>query len=336
MPATARGRALLLDAQIALARRAAVGAGERGAQGERGRAADLGRAARPTTRSPGARSARSGAGSALPLRSLRAEAEARYALGDLLGAVDRLRAGQRLARGGGPVDFIDALGDRFAPARDRGAAQADPPPTSKRATADRAQRGSAAAASRRTSHNPPTRFARRAQATLRLARTGSEGVMRACIGALAGVALRARRERPRAPSRSSPRRRRARSRRCARSSVKFSEAVVAFGDPRLADPLTIACQGDVPAGSGRWSERSRLAVRLPRAARPRHALHGDGAQRLEAGDQAGRRAPARPARARRSPERRASRFRPAARRSSAIAARRRRRRSRRTSTSCCA
>jgi len=43
-----------------------------------------------------------------PLRSIRAEAEARYALGDLLGAADRLRAGQRLARGGGPVDFIDA------------------------------------------------------------------------------------------------------------------------------------------------------------------------------------------------------------------------------------
>ena len=43
-----------------------------------------------------------------PLRSIRAEAESRYALGDLLGAVDRLRAGQRLARNGGPVDFIDA------------------------------------------------------------------------------------------------------------------------------------------------------------------------------------------------------------------------------------
>jgi hypothetical protein len=43
-----------------------------------------------------------------PLRSIRAEAEARYALGDLQGAVERLRAGQRLARGGGPVDFIDA------------------------------------------------------------------------------------------------------------------------------------------------------------------------------------------------------------------------------------
>ena len=44
----------------------------------------------------------------LPLRSLRAEAESRYTLGDLLGAVDRLRAAQRLARSGGSVDFIDA------------------------------------------------------------------------------------------------------------------------------------------------------------------------------------------------------------------------------------
>jgi beta-barrel assembly-enhancing protease len=44
----------------------------------------------------------------LPLRSLRAEAEARYALGDLLGAAERLRAGQRLARSGAAVDFIDA------------------------------------------------------------------------------------------------------------------------------------------------------------------------------------------------------------------------------------
>ena len=44
----------------------------------------------------------------VPLRALRAEAEARYALGDLLGTIDRLRAGQRLYRGGGNVDFIDA------------------------------------------------------------------------------------------------------------------------------------------------------------------------------------------------------------------------------------
>ena len=42
------------------------------------------------------------------LRSLRAEAESRVAIGDLTGAVDRLRAGQRLARGGGAVDFIEA------------------------------------------------------------------------------------------------------------------------------------------------------------------------------------------------------------------------------------
>ena len=44
----------------------------------------------------------------VPLRALRAEAESRYALGDLAGAAERLRAGQRLARGGGSVDFIDA------------------------------------------------------------------------------------------------------------------------------------------------------------------------------------------------------------------------------------
>ncbi|MEO6897814.1 MAG: hypothetical protein ABI218_14345, partial [Caldimonas sp.] len=36
--------------------------------------------------------------------------------------------------------------------------------------------------------------------------------------------------------------------------VKFSEGVVAFGDPRLADPATVACQGSVTAGSGRWSD----------------------------------------------------------------------------------
>ena len=45
-----------------------------------------------------------------PLRSLRAEAEARYALGDLTGAADRLRAGQRMAREGNVArpDFIEA------------------------------------------------------------------------------------------------------------------------------------------------------------------------------------------------------------------------------------
>lgn len=42
-----------------------------------------------------------------PLRALRADAESRIALGDLTGAVDRLHAGQRRARSGGAVDFID-------------------------------------------------------------------------------------------------------------------------------------------------------------------------------------------------------------------------------------
>jgi len=43
-----------------------------------------------------------------PLRSLRAQAEARYALGDLSGAVDRLRAGRLAGRAGGTPDFIEA------------------------------------------------------------------------------------------------------------------------------------------------------------------------------------------------------------------------------------
>jgi beta-barrel assembly-enhancing protease len=44
---------------------------------------------------------------AQPLRAVRADAESRVALGDLPGAADRLRAGQRRARSGGAVDFID-------------------------------------------------------------------------------------------------------------------------------------------------------------------------------------------------------------------------------------
>ncbi len=36
-------------------------------------------------------------------------------------------------------------------------------------------------------------------------------------------------------------------------TVKFSQAVVAFGDPRLADPFAISCQGTMPAGTGRWA-----------------------------------------------------------------------------------
>ena len=36
-------------------------------------------------------------------------------------------------------------------------------------------------------------------------------------------------------------------------TVKFSEAVVPFGDLRLPDPMSVSCQGAVPAGSGRWA-----------------------------------------------------------------------------------
>jgi predicted Zn-dependent protease len=42
------------------------------------------------------------------LRAMRAQAEARAALGDLSGAIDRLRAAQTLARSGAANDFIEA------------------------------------------------------------------------------------------------------------------------------------------------------------------------------------------------------------------------------------
>jgi predicted Zn-dependent protease len=45
---------------------------------------------------------------AQPLRALRADAEAQLATGDVQGAIERLRAAQRLARSGGPTDFIEA------------------------------------------------------------------------------------------------------------------------------------------------------------------------------------------------------------------------------------
>jgi uncharacterized protein YfaS (alpha-2-macroglobulin family) len=36
-------------------------------------------------------------------------------------------------------------------------------------------------------------------------------------------------------------------------TVKFSEAVVNNGDPRLPDPMSLGCQGAVPQGAGRWA-----------------------------------------------------------------------------------
>lgn len=36
-------------------------------------------------------------------------------------------------------------------------------------------------------------------------------------------------------------------------TVKFSDAVVPFGDLRLPDPLTLTCRGAVPAGAVRWA-----------------------------------------------------------------------------------
>ena len=35
-------------------------------------------------------------------------------------------------------------------------------------------------------------------------------------------------------------------------ALRFSQAVVAFGEPRLPDPVTVQCSGPVPDGKGRW------------------------------------------------------------------------------------
>ena len=36
-------------------------------------------------------------------------------------------------------------------------------------------------------------------------------------------------------------------------TLRFSDAVVRLGDPRLPDPARVACEGTSVAGSGRWS-----------------------------------------------------------------------------------
>ena len=82
-------------------------------------------------------------------------------------------------------------------------------------------------------------------------------------------------------------------------TVKFSDAVVAFGDPRLADPLAIACQGSVPAGTGDGpTTASGSTTSASRSVRERPA------PRASVPSGARRRSPASRARARLPPARR--------------------------------
>ena len=76
---------------------------------------------------------------------------------------------------------------------------------------------------------------------------------------------------PRPPS--SPSARRARSPRSARSRSSSPDAVVAFGDPRLADPFAISCQGAVPAGTGRWASDRVWVYDFREALPPGHEVH---------------------------------------------------------------
>ena len=57
-------------------------------------------------------------------------------------------------------------------------------------------------------------------------------------------------------------------------SLRFSEAVVAAGDPRLPAPVTLQCEGGNPAGDGRWASASQwlFDLREPLAAGRRCTL----------------------------------------------------------------
>ena len=51
-------------------------------------------------------------------------------------------------------------------------------------------------------------------------------------------------------------------------AVRFSDAVVAFGDPRLPDPVNLSCTGAPPAGSGRWVDDRRWVYDFREAVPP--------------------------------------------------------------------
>src|SRR5688572_33080902 len=64
-------------------------------------------------------------------------------------------------------------------------------------------------------------------------------------------------------------------------TARFSEPMVAFGDPRLADPFTVQCDGD-PArlkGRGRWADARNwiydFEADLPGGQRCKFALKAD-------------------------------------------------------------
>ena len=65
-------------------------------------------------------------------------------------------------------------------------------------------------------------------------------------------------------------------------TVKFSESVVAFGDPRLADPFAVSCQGAAPAGAGRWASDRVWVYDFREALPPGTRMHGEASPRVEA------------------------------------------------------
>ena len=59
--------------------------------------------------------------------------------------------------------------------------------------------------------------------------------------------------------------------------------VVPFGDPRLADPFALSCQGAVPAGAGRWASDRVWVYDFREALPPGTPVQGVASPRVEAG-----------------------------------------------------
>ena len=263
-----------------------------------------------------------------PLRALRAEAESRYR------ARRPARRGRPAARRPAPRPqrrpgrLHRRLGDRLAAARSTRSAQIAP---SARPTLSRLGSAAAAAETLATLGTSRSALARRVagDATRQSEQVGTDGGLhRRCWRCRAGVVDRV--AGAAAIVAVTPQGEVAQVRQV---TVKFSEAVVAFGDPRLADPFALACQGAVPAGAGRWANDRVWLYDFREPLPPGTRVHARScARRVEAercGDAARPRAapltgPTEFALLHRRPGDRLD------------AAGRRRARSRRTSTSCCA
>ena len=216
----------------------------------------------------------------LRLRSMRAGAEARAVVGDLSGAIDRLRAAQAVARTPAGQDFIEAsvidarLRQLMAQRRQmaleaRGGRAGPPAPGSPRRT--RAAVGapvSRAASAGQNAGPGGTRHARRAA-------TGAGSGAGLALAGLGWPAWPARRWRRAWPAS----RRWAKWPRCARWWCASTKPWCRPATRGCRAPFTLSCKGATPPGDGALDQRPRLGLRPAPGAGRRQPLHAAGRAR---------------------------------------------------------